>query len=155
MYPEALVFGIVDRPSPQGDAALASELRDLTISWSRYDYRGRILVGETIDSVLDQALELGYRWCLVQRAGNIILERWDADEDRRRFDQCVSHWIGERDFLALAAAGDDCLLVDVPRWEELGRPDIRRPFVDAPRESSQDHCLSLGRLSPARRTEHF
>ena len=149
MYPEALVFGIVDRPSPQGDAALASELRDLTISWSRYDYRGRILVGETIHSVLDQALELGYRWCLVQRAGNIILERWDADEDRRRFDQCVSHWIGERDFLALSAADDDhCLLVNVPRWEELGRPALCRPLVEDPGESTQEHCLSLGRLSP-------
>jgi hypothetical protein len=148
MYPEALVFGIVDRPSPQGEAALASKLRDLTISWSRYDYRGRVLVGETIDGVLDQALELGYRWCLVQRAGNIILERWQADEDRRRFDQSVSRWIGERDFLALAAAGDDCLLVDVPRWEKLGRPDIRRPLVDDPGESTQEHCLSLARLSP-------
>jgi hypothetical protein len=149
MYPEALVFGIVDRPSLQGDAALASKLRDLTISWSRYDYRGRVLVGETIEGVLDQALELGYRWCLVQRAGNIILERWDADEDRRRFDQCVSHWIGERDFLALGAADDDhCLLVDVPRWEELGRPALCRPLVDDVRESSHEHCLSLGRLSP-------
>ena len=149
MYPEALVFGIVDRPWPQGDAALASKLRDLTISWSRYDYRGRILVGETIDGVLDQALELGYRWCLVQRPGNIILERWHADEGRRRFDQCVSQWIGERDFLALGAAGDDdCLLVDVRRWEELGRPDIRRPLVDDAREASEEHCLSLGRISP-------
>jgi hypothetical protein len=149
MYPEGLAFGIVDRPSPQVDAALADKLRDLTISWSRYDYRGPILVGETVEGVLNQALELGYRWCLVQRAGNIILERWHADEGRRRFDQCVSQWIGERDFLALGAAGDDhCLLVDVRRWEERLRPDIRRLLVDDAREASEEHCLSLGRLSP-------
>ena len=80
MYPETLAFGIVDRPSPHGDAALASKLRDLTISWSRYDYRGRSLVSETLAGVLDQALELGYRWCLVQETGHVILEGWHADE---------------------------------------------------------------------------
>ena len=45
-----------------------------------------------------------------------------------RFDECVSQWIGERDFLALGAStGDDhWLLVDVRRCDELGRP-ARRP----------------------------
>ena len=95
MYPEGLVFGIVD-PSLAGDPALASKLRDLTISWSRYDYRGPILEDRTTVAVLEQAAELGYRWCFVQRVGNIILERWEADGARRRLDHCVSKWIAIR-----------------------------------------------------------
>jgi hypothetical protein len=132
MYSEALAFGIVDAPSPAGDPELAPKLRDLTISWSRYDYRGRILEAATIEDVLDQAVELGYRWCLVQGTGHIILEGWYADEGRKRLEQCVSDWISERDFLALGAVvGDDgqgyglddqCLLVDVRRYRDLGRP---------------------------------
>jgi hypothetical protein len=150
MYPETLVFGLVDSPSPGGDPVLAAKLRDLTISWSRYDYRGRILQAGTIEDVLDQAAELGYRWCLVQRPGHIILERWRADDGRKRLDECVSHWISERDFLALGAVGDDeCLVVDVRRWEGLGRPDIRQANVDDIGEELDARCLSLGRLSPA------
>ena len=132
MYPEALVFGIVDRPSPQGDAALASKLRDLTISWSRYDYRGRILVGETIDGVLDQALELGYRWCLSKGLETSFWSAGTRTGGRKRFDQCVSHWIGERDFLALGACRRRRARAS-GRRTPLGRisdiPDIRRPLV--------------------------
>ena len=139
MYPEELVFGIVDSAPPGLDPALARKLRDLTISWSRYDYRGRILEATTPEGVLDQAAELGYQWCLAQRTGNIILERWHADGGAR-FDERVGELIAERDFLAL---GDDhWLLVDVRRWEDLDRPEIDPAIVD------DEHCLSLDRADP-------
>ena len=97
--------------------------------------------------VLEQAAELGYRWCLVQRAGNIILERWEADGAQTRLDHFVSEWIAERDFLALGAAGNDhCLLVDVRRWDELGRPEIRSPLVDDVGDELDGRCVALGRL---------
>src|SRR6266540_2639955 len=94
MYPEALAFGIVGAPSPAGDRELAAKLRDLTISWSRYDYRGRILEAATIEGVLDQAVELGFQWCLVQATGHVILESWHADERRKSFEQCISTFVG-------------------------------------------------------------
>ena len=151
MYPEGLVFGVVDSPLP--DPGLGHKLRDLTISWSRYDYRGLILEDRTTVAVLEQAAELGYRWCLVQRAGNIILERWEADGAQTRLDHCVSEWIAEHDFLALGAAGNDhCLLVDVRRWDELGRPDIRSPLVDDVGEELDGRCVALGRLSSDERS---
>jgi hypothetical protein len=141
MYPEGLVFGIVDSPEPGCDPALARKLRDLTISWSRYDYRGRILEATTTEGVLDQAAEHGYRWCLVQRAGNIIVERWHADGGAR-FDERVAEWIAERDFSAL---GDDhWLLVDVRRREESNRAEIHRALID------DEHCLSLDGADPRR-----
>ena len=151
MYPEGLVFGVVDSPLP--DPGLGHKLRDLTISWSRYDYRGLILEDRTIVAVLEQAAELGYRWCLVQRVGNIILERWEGDGAQTRLDHCVSEWIAEHDFLALGAAGNDhCLLVDVRRWDELGRPDIRPPLVDDVGEELDGRCVALGRLSSDERS---
>jgi hypothetical protein len=137
MYDEELVFGLVgSSPAGQG-SAVARKLRDLTISWSRYDYRGRILEASTVEGVLDEAVDEGYRWCLLQRPGNVILERWRGDPEHARFDQCVAKWIGERDFLALG--NDDWLLVDVRRWEELGRPEVSGAFVD------DEHCVSLAR----------
>src|SRR4051794_6064638 len=105
MYPDSLAFGIVRLPAPPGDATLAAKLRDLTVSWSRYDYRGRILEGATIEDVLDEAVDLGYRWCLVQATGHVILERWD--EARPRLEQYVSDWIAGGDSLAAGALIDD------------------------------------------------
>ncbi len=146
MYTEELVFGIVDAPVPAGDPALVGKLRDLTISWSRYDYRGRILEAATTEGVLEQAAGHGYHWCLVQGAGNIILERWQADGGAR-FDESVAAWIAERDFLAVGH--DHWLLVDVRRWEELDRPEIDRTIVD------DEHCLSLARANPRRLGQHL
>ena len=57
------------------------------------------------------------------------------------------------DFLALGAAGNDhCLLVDVRRWDELGRPDIRSPLVDDVGEELDGRCVALGRLSTDERS---
>jgi len=168
MYPEALAFGIVGAPSPAGDPELAAKLRDLTISWSRYDYRGRILEAATIEGVLDQAVELGFQWCLVQATGHVILESWHSDEGRKRFEQCISDWIAERDFLALGAVvgdggrgyglDDQCLLVDVRRYAELGKPAFE-DFVETSLRNGlpvhdvgpmlEGRRLSLGRLSPS------
>ena len=103
--------------------------------------------------MLEQAAELGYRWCLVQRVGNIVLEGWHPDGAHTRLDESVSEWIAERDFLALGAAGNDhCLLVDVRRWEELRRPDLRWLRVDDVGEELDRRCLALGRLSPEERS---
>jgi hypothetical protein len=157
MYPDGLVFGVAHAPSPTGDPTLTLKLRDLTISWSRYDYRGRILEAATIEDVLDQAVELGYRWCLVQAPGHIILEEWRADAASKRLDECVSDWVRERNFLVLGALvsgdgghglDDQCLLVDVDRYREVGRAAFRGvPVCDVGAELVERR-VSLGRLSP-------
>src|SRR5215203_3356782 len=145
MYPDRLVFGLVDAPSHAAEPTFTLKLRDLTISWSRYDYRGPILEARTIDDVLDQALELGYRWCLVQAPGHIILEEWRGGAERKRLDECVSQWIGDLDFLALGALlpgearyelDNQFVLVDLHSYQELGRPAFTGGnFIDASSES--------------------
>jgi hypothetical protein len=153
IYPEALAFGIVDAPSPAGDAALAAKLRDLTATWSRYDYRGRILEASTVDDLLDQALDLGYRWCLVQATGHVILERWD--EGRRRLAEYVADWVVGDDFLVLGALigdgcrlDDACLLVDVGRWAGLGRPRFGPSAGRSLVETSLRHGLPVRDIGP-------
>jgi hypothetical protein len=132
MYPDSLVMGIVGASVPSCDAERERTLRDLTISWSRYDYRGEILEGATIDDVLEQASELGYAWCLVQAAGHVVVEAWHPTGGQTRFEECISEWLARADFLVLGAViGDEaggyglddrCLLVDVDRYAALGRP---------------------------------
>ena len=43
MYPEGLVFGLLNTSDRFRNGQLYEQLRNLTISWSRYGYRGRII----------------------------------------------------------------------------------------------------------------
>lgn len=131
MYDGALVFGLVGTPAEAANPGYALELRDLTLSWSRYGYRGLIVEGATVEHVLDEALERGYRWCLVQAMGHVILESWHEDGLAARLEEWLSPWV-HRDFLALGAVignpgegyglDDQLLLVDVRRYGAFGRP---------------------------------
>jgi hypothetical protein len=58
--PADLVFAVVDAPSGT-PPALAEKLRDLTVSWCRYGYRGPILSGASVDAVLREAAQRGHR----------------------------------------------------------------------------------------------
>jgi hypothetical protein len=137
MYADSFVFGIVARKTCSGDARLATKLRELTVIWSRYEYRGRILEGATVESVLDEAVELGYRWCILQASGNLVLEGRQAEGMRERFQECAAQLIADRTFLALGAIigdaeqgyglDDQCLIVDVRRYHELGHPAFGVP----------------------------
>ncbi len=136
MYDGALVFGLAGAPVETADSGYELELRDLTLSWSRYGYRGVIVEGPTVELVLDEALERGYRWCLVQAVGNVVLERWHEDGLAARLEEWLSPWV-HRDFLALGAVvgnpdegyglDDQLLLVDVRRYGAFGRPAFGTP----------------------------
>ena len=55
--------------------ALAAKLRGFTLSWSRYDYRGRPRrCGRK--SPPRPVLDKGYRWCLLQSYGHVFAEQW-------------------------------------------------------------------------------
>lgn len=131
-----LVYGLVGPPRGSVDPGYALRLRDLTLSWSRYGYRGRVLEGATVDDVLGLAHELGSRLCLLQGFGHVILENWHEDGAGMRFEECVERW-ADREFLVLGEVtggpnggyglDEACLLVDVGRWSALGRPAFGAP----------------------------
>src|SRR5262245_2635051 len=129
--PSTLVFGVVDAPagtSPQ----LAEKLRDFTVSWCRYGYRGPILSAATVDTVLRAASERGYRHCFVQFAGHVIRERWAAGSPALDLPALLTQLVDHEDYLVAGYVnGDDaqgyglsarCMLVDVARHAALGSP---------------------------------
>jgi hypothetical protein len=130
---EGLVYGLAGTATP---GSFAADLRDLTLTWSRYGYRGRIVEGNTPDDVLADALALGYGWCLVQAYGDLVLERWSADADARRLEDCLEACLAT-DVLVLGELVD-CgvdgwglepggFLVNLQRWDALGRPAFGAP----------------------------
>jgi len=156
------VFGVVDAPSPT-PPQLADKLRDLTVSWCRYGYRGPILTAATVDAVLREAFERGYRHCFVQFAGHVIRERWAPGGPALDLPALLTQLIENEDYLVAGyLTGDDtqwyglasrCMLVDVIRHAALGSPsfgdatvqEIELPLCIEQRSSDRDIAL----LSPA------
>ena len=128
---EPLVFGVVDAP-PGTPPQLADKLRDLTVSWCRYGYRGPILAAPTVDAVLREAAQRGHRHCFVQFAGHVIRERWAPDGPAPDLPALLAAFVEAQDYLVAGYVGGDApeggrlasrsLLVDVARHAALGSP---------------------------------
>ena len=130
-----LVYGLLDTSAAIHQPSLAAKCRELTLTWSRYDYRGPIIEKPTIDAMLTQAAREGYRYCFVQSYGQVIREQWlltgGAGES---FLSTLKEWIATHDSLVagriLAAPGGwygldhRHLLVDLDRYAECGEPSF-------------------------------
>ena len=102
MYPDALVFGILDTSKRIEDPRLAERLGSFTLSWSRYGYRGRFLKYDNVNRILDEAVALGYRWCLIQSYGSILSERWaHGSADTRPLEITLPEWLGDNSFFVM------------------------------------------------------
>lgn len=110
--------------------AATPKARDLTISWLRWGYFGRIVAGQSVDAILQEAVAGGYEYCLLQGAGHIIVERGGVcGNSARSFYESLERWIAQRDFFV---AGKDvrrgaglnrrCLLVNLRYYERFGGP---------------------------------
>lgn len=133
-----LVYGLLDTSSSMADPRVAARLRDLTITWSRYDYHGPIIERATIDAILARAAEQGFRYCFIQGYGQIIPERWDPGRNGGPdFRSALIEWVREQRLLAagrILSDGDGgygldprCLLVDVAAYVQCGRPSFGDP----------------------------
>ena len=95
-----LVFGLLDNSAAISGPEAAEKYRDLTISWSRYDYHGPMLEAASVDNLLSEAADRGYRYCLVQYYGHIIRERWNPEHwNVPSFLAALESWLASRDFL--------------------------------------------------------
>lgn len=133
MYPDELVFGILDTSKRIEDPRLAERLASFTLSWSRYGYRGRFLRHDNVNRILDEASALGYRWCLIQSYGSILSERWaHGSADARPLEITVPEWVADNSFFVMghiigdSANGygldDKFMLVDLASYVAFGRP---------------------------------
>jgi hypothetical protein len=138
MSAQGLVYGLLDTSARLGHSALAAKLRGFTLSWTRYGYQGVVLEDTSVDGILARAADEGYRYCLIQEYGMVILEPWTtAFWESKDFHQALAHWIDTHDFFvagrlmtsARGASGLDssCLLVNLKYYEQFGRPVFELP----------------------------
>lgn len=162
MKTDRLVLGLLDNSAAIGDPQLAAKYRDLTISFSRFGYHGVILERSTVDAILHEALSLGFRYCLIQPYGHVILERWKPDraQDRDYFT-ALDRSLENADFLVVGqvAGGGSawfgfepgCLLVNLERYQQLGCPRFD-PSASASQELPDAVAtFESGRISSLRR----
>jgi len=132
-----LVFGLLNTSAALADPTLASRLRSFTISWSRHGYLGPIIEETSVDGILRQAAEQGYRYCLIQAYGHVIVEPWiPAHANAKDFHQTLSEWVEHNDFFVAGhllvkpggVFGLDrrCLLVDLDCYRGFGCPPFDR-----------------------------
>lgn len=128
MTEHGVVYGLLDTSAAIGDPLLVAKCRDMTITWSRYDYHGPIIEECRVDAILDQALAQHARYCFIQSYGQIIRERWTLDDTQGTFLSAVQEWMAEHHGLVagrIRMAQDawfgldpGCLLVDLARYVE-------------------------------------
>jgi len=133
MTREGVLYGLLDTSAAIGDPRVAAKCRDLTITWSRYDYHGPVIEGASIDAVLDGALAQPARYCFIQSPGWIIRERWNIEQTATgTFLSALQEWMDRQEAMvagrirmapgAWFGVDPECLLVDLARFEACGRP---------------------------------
>jgi hypothetical protein len=130
---ERMVLAVLDISDEMSDPMVAEKYRDFTISWSRYDYRDEIIEAATVNEILNQAANLGHRWCLILPYGHIIAERWTPGHwQPQDFFSALRDRVDQDDFLV---AGEivgnaniwfgfkhQCLLVNLEMYQRLSAP---------------------------------
>ena len=139
MYPEGLVFGLLNTSDRFRNRQLYEQLRNLTISWSRYGYRGRIIEARSEEAILNEACAAGYRWCLIQSCGHMIGESWHPPHvEFMPLEIALNNWIEKHEFLLTGVLtgvdgfNDQCLLVDLHHYRACGSP-ARHDLIPAAR----------------------
>lgn len=109
-------------------------LRDLTLSWLRFGYQGSVIESGSLNAILDQAIEQGYRACLIQVPGNIISENWMLPHwQKDDFHRCVEQLFAKDDFLVCAnfiqvadyyALDPSCMFINLEHYQALGCPNF-------------------------------
>ena len=142
MYIDGVVFGLLDTSGRIPGARLAEKLRNFTIAWSRFGYHDDILENDSLDGLLQEALGLGYSYCLVQSYGHVIGETWIPKHwEQVDFQTALGRWIENHDFFVTGTIlhskdgwyglAEDCLLVNLHHYAALGQPGFGQPCSTA------------------------
>ena len=91
--PGGLVVGLLRAVGRGQDRELQAKLRDLTISWLRFKYRGRVIEESSVDAILKRACEAGHKYCFIVSAGTIISHAWALG-----FVPTLEDWASKHEF---------------------------------------------------------
>jgi hypothetical protein len=132
MNASALIVGLLARTDRSHDSELDGWLRDITISWLRFKYPGRIIEGPSVDAILARASESRHRYCLILPYGEIVTHAWALG-----LVKTIEAWALEHDFFVagpiLHEADSACgisphgLLVNLEYHAKLARPEFGEP----------------------------
>lgn len=165
MASSEIVFGILNETGTMAEPTLARKLRDITLAWSRYQYRGLVLEGESVDEVLSRAAHTGSRYCFILSAGCVVVETWsESDPGGRSLLDALEEWVEGHDFLVAGrivtredkwfGLDSPYSLFDLKHWDEVAstelspgpRESLNRPIVHRPNGR-------IVRLDPSRHTD--
>lgn len=164
---DRLALGVLDISAAMSDPIVANKYRDLTISWSRYDYRGEIMEAKTVNAILDQATARGHRWCLILPYGHIIAERWTPEhwQSRDLFTALKNNTNQDEFLVAGVIVGNadswfgfehECLLVNLEMYQRLSAPSfdvVCEGPIEVPAAIAQLQQERIAALRPTSETE--
>ena len=167
MKTDQMVLGVLDISETMSDSLVADKYRDLTISWSRYDYRGELIEDTSVNAILDRAGMLGYRWCLILPYGHVIAERWRPEHWRGPdFASALRDRMDHDDFLVAGSirADDDawfgfenqCVLVNLDMYQQLGAPSfdsVCEQPIELPKAEQRIEAGRIAALVPSGESE--
>src|SRR5579863_6111887 len=131
-----VVCGLLDISSSIQEGSLSEWARSLTVSWLRFKYSGEILESADLNELLDLALESGYRYCLLQCYGHLILEHWQpGDEHGGVFPGPILQEMEQRKVPVLISENSaanvphpSLMLVNLLEYRKAGKPRYPSAF---------------------------
>ncbi len=129
---KAIAYGLFNPGDSNNKKSRHSDLRDLTLSWLRFGYQGPVIESDSVDTILETALNEGHDACFIQMPGNIINEEWKLPHwEEADFYDCLQQILGKNKFLICVntygesgyfAIDKSCFLVDLGMYQKMGCP---------------------------------
>lgn len=128
------VVGIYDDTRMSQNLTQAQKNKEITEFFTRFKYFGPIIVKDSINEVLDEALTCGVDFCIVQSVGHIIkdvqffnfIEKWIEKQDffitghiMDKNSKNLNNPKGEKGYYGLHK---QCMLVNLKYYEKFDKP---------------------------------
>jgi GNAT superfamily N-acetyltransferase len=130
-----LIVGLLKTPPTAEGRELHAWLGDITISWLRFKYAGRVIEDSSVDAILERASQAGHKYCLILTHGTIVSHAWELG-----MVATIANWADQHPLLAageILHAPDTCpgvspqgLLVNLQTYKQLGQPQFGQPATE-------------------------
>jgi len=127
------IVGILDDSSIIPNPTSARKVKELTEFFTRFKYFGKILSGNTVNEILDKALEENKKYCIIHCVGHLIKEAHFFDLLEKWMDShnffITGHIMDKQNPNSAHPEGDgyyglhkQCLLVNLDYYKNFDKP---------------------------------